>query len=142
MTNEEVIARMWEAYRAGIDKIAFELGWDGRADDDTEVDKDNFDSWLKENFPELIEPSGLGYIVEHNKPLRYNTNQNHDLVCNAHPYSAIGGPMCSCPARRMRVDIESRIPKDSPYWEFIKRDDNIALTFNQLQAKFAEEQSL
>lgn len=52
MTNEEVIARMWEAYKAGIEHCN---GKDGQMI--PERHRSYFDTWLanSEHFPELLE---------------------------------------------------------------------------------------
>ena len=55
MTNEEIRTAMWEAYMKGISREA------GKEVYPLSIDREYFNEWLEEVFPELLEKEPITY---------------------------------------------------------------------------------
>jgi hypothetical protein len=90
MTSDEVKARMWEAYKAGVASL---LSSDLEPED-IEGARKQYDEWLAENYPKLLE-----------EPAPAPEIYWHEYECRAHHYTPNRTGNCTC---------DSRMPRDIP----------------------------
>lgn len=124
MTSEQIIAALWEAYKAGIESL---LSLPLEQEDLDGMQK-QFNEWLSIHHPQLLEspkqyprsywhefgcnaksttPSGVGLC--NCNALMPDGTYDHDLDCPAIKTTRIGRDSCICLARRAG-QYEHRIP--------------------------------